>query len=109
MTSDGSPESEPPVIARSIDVYPPATPALDHPAEILADCHVSMAETHMETGECETQTSLVNEDSGGFLIGNEPTSVPNSTLVDRVSQRLIDSVGSTVISNLTSSFPPPVT
>ncbi|KAJ5984156.1 hypothetical protein N7481_006255 [Penicillium waksmanii] len=93
LTSDGSPESESPVVARSIDVHPPATTALDNPAEIPADRHISTAETDVRTGECETQRHLANEDSGCFFIGSEPASHPNSTLVDRFSQRFSHTFG----------------
>ncbi|CAI7637583.1 unnamed protein product [Penicillium pancosmium] len=93
LTSDGSPENESPVVARSIDVHPPTTPALDNPAETPADCHISTAATDIRTGECETQKHFANEDSGCFLIGSEAASPPNSTLVDRVSQRFSHTFG----------------
>ncbi|KAJ5755588.1 hypothetical protein N7533_005131 [Penicillium manginii] len=88
LTSDGSPESESPIAARSIDVHPPATPAIGNPAEILADCHVSTVETGIGNGECSSQNPFANENSGCFPIGSGQASTPSSTLVDRVSQRL---------------------
>lgn len=95
LTSDGSPESESPAMARSIDVHPPA---LESPSEASADCQAEMTDVNsIVVGEENRQRTLAKEDPGCYIAGCDPESHPNSTLVDRVSQRFSQTFGNPTV------------
>lgn len=90
MTSDGSPESESPTVARSIDVHPPV---LDNPTEVSSDCHTPGTEADLAKTETNEQNLPAREDFGCYMGSDEPVSPLNPSLVDRVSHRLSQTFG----------------